>query len=229
MPPVAADTDPRAGSHQAASGSQADMSADSSFERLRQRALARAAPRLTHDANNALTVISGQAELAARSSADRLPARLLQIRTAAQALQRGNRLLMDLARDGLASDRLSAADDLGIELDQLASCMAVRGLSCAMQVAGDTPALDPVRLRWLVTAVILAGPDVAGNGSSMQLHLGPDPKGWLVEASIHGNTPPDWLSDVLVLFATEVLIEVEAGTWSVCIRPVPDGDSVAAS
>lgn len=170
-------------------------------ESLRQRVLARAAARLAHDFNNDLTVIGGQAELAQRPDIGRVPERLEQILKVAGSARDRTRLVLELAHSEFDAGPTLPATAIRDDVALLVNLLAGRDATVSLHAREELVAVDKVRLRWLVSALILAG--VAGaveTHAHLFLELGAAPDGLQIELIAVTDAPrPDWLNEAVAL------------------------------
>lgn len=189
---------------------------------LKQRLLARAAPRLAHDLNNDLTIISGQAELAQRRGDLRTHERMEQIKLAAGNARQRNELVQQLARDdaGTAAESSKAVipgDLVAEEVQRLAALLSHRDLAFEAAASGLLPAVDRTRLRWLAGAVLLAALPPEGVRGSINVELSQGGGGLRLECHAEGVELADWLPPTLACCATTADATPNGDGWQALI------------
>lgn len=187
--------------------------------------LARVAARLAHDFNNDLTVIGGQAELAQRPEIGRVPERLEQILKVAGAARDRTRLVLELAQAELDAGQVLSADTVRDDVALLVNLLAGRDATVTLHAQEDLVAVDKVRLRWLVSALMLAGiTDADEAHPHLFLQLGTCPDGLDVElVAVTENRLPDWLTTSITISdptGEPVLEDTENGWRARCVLPV---------
>ena len=185
---------------------------------LKQRILARAAPRLAHDLNNDLTIISGQAELAQRRGDLRLHDRMEQIKLAARSASERNQLLQQLALDEADAGEQTAGADIGKEVQRVAALLTHRDLALTTTVQEPLPAIDRTRLRWIIGALLLAAlPAAAGTGSRISVGLTRGGGGLRLDCQAAGSPPAQWLASTLACCATAADVTTHEDGWRALI------------
>ncbi len=204
------------------------LPATADVDTLRQRVLARMAARLAHDFNNDLTVIGGQAELAQRPEIGRVPERLEQILNVAGSARSRTRLVLELAHAELDTGQVIAANAVREDVDLLVTLLAGRDATVSLHAQDDLVAVDKVRLRWLVSALMLAGvSDADAAHVHLFLQLGSCPEGLDVElVAVTESQLPEWLASAVALSEPtgEPNIEdTETGWRARCVLPASAG------
>ncbi|TVS18307.1 MAG: sensor histidine kinase [Gammaproteobacteria bacterium] len=191
------------------------MPAAAEIQLLRQRVLARAAARLAHDFNNDLTVIGGQAELAQRPTAGRLPERLEQIIKVTGTARDRSRLVLELAHAELGAEEVIAGESLRDDVEHLVALLAGRDATVEVQVGDDLPATDKMRLQWLTAALVLAGvPEPGHPYAHLFLNLTADQAGIGIELTAMTGAPlPPWLAEATAAVGATVRLDSTANGW----------------
>ncbi len=202
------------------------MSASAEIHLLRQRVLARAAARLAHDFNNDLTVIGGQAELAQRPAAGRLPERLEQIIKVTGIARDRSRLVLELAHAEPHADEVITGERIREDVEQLVALLAGRDATVEVQVGDDLPAADKVRLQWLIAAMVLAGvPGPDHPYAHLFLNLRALQDGIGIELTAMTGAPlPPWLTEATAAVGAAVDVDSTADGWVAhTVLPHPAG------
>lgn len=185
---------------------------------LKQRMLARAAPRSAHDLNNDLTIIYGQAELAQRKGDVRLQDSMEQIKLAARNASERNHLIQQLAGDDDDTEELSAGAIVTDEVQSLVALLKHRDLAFTASVQGSLPAVDRTRLRWITGAVLVAAlPDAPGIRGSITLRLSRGSGGLRLDYQAKGSRAADWLTPTLACCATAADMSAHGDGWQALI------------
>lgn len=190
---------------------------------LKQRMLARAAPRLAHDLNNDLTIIGGQAELAQRQGDPRVPQRMEQIKLAARRARERNDLIQELAADeadtgDLPSGYVIAGTALAEDMRRMAALLGHRDVT--FTVAADTtlPPIDRTRLRWITGALLMAAqPCPPATAGTLSVSMTRGGGGLRMACRAEELGLPEWLTATLSHCATAADVsEIERG-WQALI------------
>jgi len=189
---------------------------------LKQRLLARAAPRFAHDLNNDLTIIGGQAELAQRQGDLRLHDRMEHIKLAARRVRERNDLIQQWAEADVDTGARSGSVAIaGIaiagEVQRLASLLGRRDLGFTASTDGALPSIDRTRLRWITGAVLTAalpGPPETRCTITMALSRGGG--GLRMECQAEAGLA-DWLAPTLAHCATAADVTANEDGWQALI------------
>lgn len=196
-----------------------DQTDGSIIPALKQRMLARAAPRLAHDFNNDLTIIGGQAELAQRRGALQVQSRMEQIKLAVRRARERNDLIQQLAGDdadpGEASiDRIISGSALAEEVHRMAALLGHRDVAFTASADGRLPNIDRARLRWITGAVLMAAlPCPAGTRGTLTLALTRGGGGLRMDCHVEGIEVPEWLPPTLAHCATAADVREQEHGW----------------
>ncbi|MCC5886996.1 MAG: hypothetical protein JJT88_11240 [Gammaproteobacteria bacterium] len=184
---------------------------------LKQRMVSRAAPRLTHDLNNDLTIIGGQAELAQRRGTERLHERMEQIKLAARSAQTRNLLLQQLEQDDDATAELSHGADIADEVQRLAALLSQRNLATDASVNGPLPTVNRTRLRWITAAVLMAALPNGISPGHMTMTMSRGAGGLRFDCHARGVELAEWLEPTLARCATAADVNLQEGGWQALI------------
>lgn len=194
------------------------QAADPIIAALKQRMVTRATPRLAHELNNELTIISGQAELAQRQGGERLHQRMEQIKFAARSAQKRNLLMQQLDRDDGDTAAWTMGAAIAEDVEQLAALLTARNLEIAVSVTDVLPTVDRTRLRWITGAVILAAsPNGAIHGSHVSLALGAGRDGLRLACHARGVDLAEWLAPTLAHCATAADVYPTDDGWQALV------------
>ncbi len=185
---------------------------------LKQRILARAAPRLAHDLNNELTIIGGQAELAQRQGSERLHERMEQIKLAVRAAHERNQLIQQLDHDDANTDEICAGVAIAKEVQRLAALLARRDLTLEASVQGRLPTVDRTRLRWITGAVIMAAlPSASMPRGRITIAMSHGGGGLRMQCHAEGAELAEGLAATLDYCATAADVTPRQGGWQALI------------